>query len=311
MKKPKNPVVALGIFDGVHIGHAKVLNEAIKRANAIKGTSVALTFSPHPLEVLSPKTAPPLLTSIGHRIKLIISLGVDLCCPVRFDKKLSNLTPDQFVRKILVDNLGAKEVVVGYDYAFGNGRKGNIATLKELGKRYGFKVREVKPVKVRGIIVSSSRIRTLIESGGLQTASSLLGRPVSILGTVVKGDLRARRLGYPTANIKPEHEVIPPPDIYAVMVKIGGVRKRGILYIGTRPTFPLAGRVPTKTGRSITPVVEVHILDYCKKIYGKVIEVLFIKRLRSEKKFKNQDDLIKQIKKDEKEARSYFSLYKP
>ena len=207
------------------------------------------------------------------------------------------------MRKVLVDKLGAKEVVVGYDYAFGKGGKGDAASLEKLGRVYGFKVRRVKPVKVHGRIVSSSLIRTLIESGGLQTASSLLGRPVSILGTVVKGDSRARTLGYPTANIKPHHEVVPPSGIYAVMIDIGGIKKHGILYIGTRPTF--------KTGSKTKSVIEAHIFDYHKRVYGKEIEVMFIKRLRAEKRFRNHDELIEQIKKDEKEAKAYFSLYKP
>ncbi len=303
MKKPKNPVVALGIFDGVHTGHRKVLNEAIKQAKAIGGTSVAMTFSPHPLKVLAPQKAPPLLTSVEHRVRLIKSLGVDLCYIIRFNRSLSNLTPHQFVKKVLVDNLGAKEVVVGYDYAFGKGRKGDAASLEKLGRVYGFKVRRVKPVKVHGRIVSSSLIRNLIESGGLQTASSLLGRSVSILGTVVKGDSRARTLGYPTANIKPHHEVVPPSGIYVVMIDIGGVKKHGILYIGTRPTF--------KTGSGTKSVIEAHIFDYHKRVYGKEIEVMFIKRLRAEKIFRNQDELIEQIKEDEKKAKAYFSLYKP
>ena len=303
MKKLKNPVVALGIFDGVHIGHRKVLNEAIKRAKAISGTSVAMTFSPHPLKVLAPQKAPPLLTSTEHRVRLIKSLGMDLCYIIRFNKNLSNLTPRQFVRKVLVDKLGAKEVVVGYDYAFGKGRRGDIASLEKLGRVYGFKVVRVKPVKVHGRIVSSSLIRTLIESGGLQTASNLLGRPVSILGTVIKGDSRARTLGYPTANINPHHEVIPPSGIYAVMIDIGGIKKHGILYIGTRPTF--------KTGSETKSVIEAHIFDYHKRVYGKEIEVMFIKRLRAEKRFRNQDELIEQIKEDEKKTKAYFSLYKP
>jgi riboflavin kinase / FMN adenylyltransferase len=287
-KNIQAPAVAIGIFDGVHLGHQKILKKLVREAEKEKTKSLVITFYPHPREILKHSPKVPLLTSLEHRLRLIKELGVDSSVVVKFKKSLSRIKADDFIEKVLVKKLNMKTLVVGKDFKFGHNKKGDFSLLKKMSGRYGFKLFGIDPVKIKGSYVSSTRIREVIEKGGLKHASVLLGRPVVILGTVVKGRRIGRALGFPTANINPHHEAIPPSGVYVVDVKLNGKVFKGVLNIGTRPTF----------GENREPVIELHILNFRKNIYGKDAEIIFKKKIRKEKKFKTVNDLKEQIKKD-------------
>lgn len=293
----KKTVAAIGIFDGVHLGHKAIIKSAVRRARAIKGESVVITFDPHPLKVLQPHKPIPLLMSTAHRVKLISELGVDACLVLKFDKKFSNLKPHIFVKKILVDKLKVSELYIGSDFVFGKECQGNAITLQKYGWRYGFKVKIMPMVKLAGGVVSSTAIRRLIIRGRLKEAAHMLGRPVTVFGTVKRGAHRGRTLGYPTANIDPHHEAIPPSGVYAVWVRLRNRKYGGASYIGTRPTF-----------KEREPVIEVHIFNFRKLIYGEDIEIIFVKRLHGDRKFSSQQELVEQIKRDDINARRILKM---
>ena len=288
-------IVTIGVFDGVHIGHKKIITDVVRRAHAMKLKSVAVTFDPHPFKVLNPRYKIPSLVSLKHRLRLIKELGIDTVAVLNFTKFVARLAPECFVKNILINKLGAKEIIVGENFYFGKGARSGAGALKRIGEDLGLKVRIVKSVKKDGKVVSSSAIRRLITGGKLSAASELLGRSVSVLGTVVGGSRFARVLGYPTANINPHHEVIPPFGVYAVKVRFSNRLYRGMLNIGTQPTF--------FSSRDKEPKIEAHIFGFNKRIYGRDIEVLFVKKLRNEKKFTGETGLIRQIRKDEKAAK--------
>jgi len=288
----KKKILVIGIFDGVHIGHRRIISEAIREAKLRKTESVVITFDPHPLKVLKPGISVPSIVSASHRLRLICALGADICCVIRFTKKFARLTPEEFAKNILAEKFNASKVFVGENFVFGRNNSGNTALLKKLGAKYGFEVRTVPIVKVEGKAVSSTLVRSLIINGRLKEAAAMLGRPVSIYGTVVSGKKRGRLLGYPTANIDPHHEAIPPEGIYAVWVSCGGKRYGGALFIGKPSTF-----------REEEPVIEVHIFDFHEFIYHENIEVIFVKRLRGARKFSDHDKLIAQIRRDDVRAR--------
>lgn len=298
-KKFKNPVVTIGSFDGVHLGHRKILVSLVKRAKRINGTSVVITFDPHPARVLRPKNSPPLLISLEHRIRLIEASGVDVILIIQFTRAFARLNAGDFVKKVLVGRLGAKEVLVGKGFAFGRNKFGKGPFLRRLNKKYGIRVTEVSQARGRRQPISSTRIRRLITKGNIREASQLLARRVCILGTVRKGVQRGRILGFRTANIDPHHEAIPPSGVYAVTVKVGGKMFGGVLNIGRRPTFY----------KYSDPTVEVHIFRFKGSIYNKDIEVGFIKKLRDEKRFSSQCALVSQIRLDEKKAKKTVSRY--
>ncbi len=304
----RRPVAAtIGIFDGVHLGHQRCLKIVRERAKRIGGISVVVTFDPHPRRVLGLIGAPPLLVSLKHRLALIENAGIDVTCVLNFNEAFSRHDPESFVRNIIVGKLHAVYVIIGSGFRFGNDQSGDIKFLERIGKRYGFGVKAVPLVRAGGRPVSSTRIRDSIIHGRLKEAALLLGRPVSILGTVIKGAGIGRRLGYPTANINPHHEAIPPCGVYAVYAVLGGKKHKGILNIGFRPTFNrIKKRVlaRTQTGQpgDRVPSIEVHILGLNKSIYGREIEVQFMKRLRDEMRFKNKEKLISQIRIDERDA---------
>lgn len=293
-------ILTIGIFDGVHIGHRKIIREVVRRAKVLKAKSVVLTFDPHPSKILDPKGKVPSLASLEHRIRLIDSLGVDYLIILAFTRSLAAISPERFVKNILMRKLALKEIFVGENFYFGKGARASIKTLSMLSEDLGFKVRIIKPVRTDGHIISSTLIRRLIVNGAFSKASKFLGRPVSILGTVVKGLRRGRILGYPTANINPHHEAIPPSGVYAVKVKFKDRFLKGVLNIGVRPTF-------YKNTEAVEPTIEVHIFDFDRKIYGDDLEIIFIKKLRDERKFKNRDNLVFQIRRDEEMARKSFT----
>jgi len=290
-KSLKRCVVALGTFDGVHFGHQKVIKALVSAAKKTKASSIAVTFDPHPQAIIAPQRGLKLLTTLPDREKLLADLGIDGVVVFRFSKHLKSLSYDKFVKRYLVDKLGVKHVFVGYDYAFGKKRAGDVAALKHLGKKYGFLVTVVPLVKIAGHLIKSSVIRELMSCGDFSQAIRLLGHPYSISGRVVRGAGRGKALGFPTANLKVNpKKLIPAHGVYAGRVD----GKKCVVNIGARPTF----------GADQT-VVEVHILGSNKNIRGKRLEVLLSKRLRDEFQFSDVEKLKRQIQKDVDHVRRF------
>ena len=281
MKKISYPtVVTIGIFDGVHKGHQVILRKVLEKAKKSRLKSVVITFDPHPVKVLSHNSRIPLLMSLDHRIRLIKEMGVDYFFVEKFTKSFSKLSPEDFIKNILIGKLNIKALVTGENFLFGFKEKGDTRLLKKLSKIYNFKFYSIPPLKIKGEYVSSTRIRKAIEKGNLKLASELLARPVTILGTVVRGKALGRKIGFPTANIDPHHESIPPSGVYGVDVALEGKLYCGILNI------------------SSNKIIEVHILNFNRNIYGKDIEVIFKQKIRNEKKFKTLAALKRQIQLD-------------
>ncbi len=279
-KKPRR--VAIGIFDGVHRAHAKILRHV----------DTVLTFDPHPRKVLSgDHKNPPILMSLEHRLRVIESLGVKEAVVVLFDRKFSLMGRADFLNNLL-DRLGMTTLAVGHDFRFGHRALGTTAYLREQSRIRSFKLFVCPPLKWKGRIISSTAIRRRIESGDLRQAAAKLGRPVSIYGTVVHGSGRGHGIGFPTANLDPHHETLPPDGVYAVTGDLNGKKLKGVLHIGKRPTFGLKKRS-----------VEVHLFDMKKDLYGREIELFFVKKLRGIRRFKNAQALGAAIRKDIRLAR--------
>jgi len=287
--------LAIGVFDGVHLGHQRVIGQARDDARATGGTSVVLTFDPHPLRVLQPQQAPPLLTSTAHKLALMGRLGVDACLMLTFDKAFSLTPPEQFIDTVARQTSQLQEICVGTRFRFGHGRAGDVRLMAELAPRYGYVAKEIRSVMLGGEMISSTAIRQHVLKGRLDRASAMLGRPFSILGTVEPGDHRGRELGFPTANLDPHNEVLPPDGVYAVRATVGAEHFGGVANIGVRPTF--GGAEPRR-------VLEVHVLDLARDLYGQDVEVLFLAKLRDEQKFESVEALKAQIAADIKKARS-------
>jgi len=295
-RKIRNPVVALGVFDGLHRGHQKLIKEVVARAKVLKGTPVVMTFSPHPVHVLRPQAYLPLIISLPHRLLLLKDLGVKACVVVKFTKRFSSLSPEGFVRAYLNEKLQPREIVVGDDFRFGKGRDGGIDLFQELGETFGFAVRTITSGQSGKKVIGSTQIRQLIAQGQIKAASRLLGRSVSLLGTVARGDTRGQTLGYPTANINPPHAVILPLGVFVVRALIKGRAHLGIANVGKRPSFKQAGKVN----------VEVHLFDFKKNIYGQEMTVEFLHKIREEKQFWSEVGLVSQIRQDEKRAKNWI-----
>jgi riboflavin kinase/FMN adenylyltransferase len=292
----KHAVITIGNFDGVHIGHQALFHEAIEKAEAIGGTSVAMTFEPHPLRVLKQNNHPPLITLYEQKFELIQRTGIDVLICVPFTLEFAALSAEQFVKDLLVQKIGIKAIVVGQDYSFGKNREGNIDLLKSYAPEYGFEVIVagwINSARALAERISSTKIRELVTDGRMEQAEKMLGRNYQIRGKVVTGrDRGGKLLGIPTANINLNDELCPKTGIYAVTVECEGNQHRGVANIGYSPTFE---------DHEFT--VEVHILDFSDNIYGQKIRVNFIKRIRSEIKFSNISELINQIKLDIAAAR--------
>jgi riboflavin kinase/FMN adenylyltransferase len=294
VRRFRGPVVALGVFDGVHIAHRRILREAVRQAKAIKGTSVVVTFWPHPQKEES-------LYSLEHRLKLIAELGIDVCIVIKFNYKFSEVTAEDFIRNVLIKRMGANYIYVGKNFRFGKGTKGDFKLLKILSDIHNFKLRLFEVIKINHRSVSSTYIRRLIKKGDIKKAEKLLGRRVAVLGTVTKGASLARRLGFPTANIDPHHEVLPPSGVYAVEVIFNKRKFPGVCSIGSKPTFSLES----------TQHIEVHIFNFKKNIYGRHLEIQFIYKIRKQKKFSSPLALAEQIKKDIILAKAIFPPTNP
>lgn len=291
------PYVALGIFDGVHLGHQHILRAMVKAAKASGTKAICITFFPHPSKILNSKHIFVNLISLPHRLNLISRLGVDACIVINFNRVFSRISAEHFI-ELLYKKINPSFIFIGSNFTFGRGGLGNTRLLKRLAVKYGFKVKVFSPLKLKHNVISSTFIRSLIKEGKLGLAKKYLGRDVSILGRVVRGKQIGRKLGYHTANIDTEHEIIPPRGIYAVKIKIENKQFNGAAYIGTSPTLHLGYRLPR---------LEVYILNFHRNIYGKRIEVDFVRKIREEKELPSLNILSAQIKQDILNARSILS----
>ncbi len=291
----RKSIAAIGIFDGVHIGHQFILNRVVRRARRLGKKSLVITFDPHPAVVLSPRNTPPMIMSVSHRLRVLEEIGMDACWVIHFTRRIARQEAWKFVRDFLSAKLGVSEIWVGKGFRFGKGNLGTIELLRMLGKRYGFSTREITPIQLGKQKISSTQIRRLIEKGELSKAEKLLGRSVSILGTVIHGENLGKKIGFPTANLNPHHESIPPRGVYAVRAVLDAKHYRGVVNIGIRPTV--------KIKKNPKIAIEVHLIDFSGNLYGKDIELLFVKKLRDEKLFPSVKTLAKQIQKDIQKTR--------
>jgi riboflavin kinase/FMN adenylyltransferase len=297
IEKPfPNAVLTIGNFDGVHIGHQALFHQVVEQAAAMGGTSVAMTFEPHPLRVLKPNGHPPLITLNEQKLELIAASGIDVIICVPFTPAFAAIDARHFVSDILVHRIGMRAIIIGNDYTFGRNREGNIDLLRQMGGELGFEVRVADWIRVPRAIkdrISSTKIRELVQAGEMERARHLLGRHYQIRGKVVAGRRRGGALlGFPTANIVLQDELCPPTGVYAVTVQIGETRHLGVANIGYSPTFD--DHVFT---------VEVHLLDFQEDIYGRDIRVNFITRIRDEIRFDRLEALSDQIREDVETAR--------
>lgn len=300
LQRVSGPVVlSIGVFDGVHPGHRAVLGRALTDAAAIGGSAVALTFDPHPARFLRPDQAPRLLTSAAHKARLIEAAGVPALLIVPFDAEFAAQSPGAFVRRLTAAARPLHQICVGENWSFGKGRAGNVARLRTLGAEIGFAVAEVPAVFIDGGIVSSTRIREAVERGDLEAARRLLGRDYTILGTVEPGDQLGRAIGFPTANLRAHNEQFPPDGVYAVRVSADGEIWRGVANVGYRPTVATAA--PERK-------LEVHLFDFSGDLYGRDLDVDFVRFLRGEKKFDGLDALKAQIARDAENALAILSV---
>lgn len=297
----KNPVLTIGTFDGVHLGHQQILELLRKNAQKLNGETVLFTFHPHPRMVLNPEDHNlELIQPIEDRIKLLEQFGLDHLILYPFTKSFSRLTATEFIRDIMVNQIGVKMMTIGYNHHFGRNREGNIDLLKELGDVYGFSVEEQEAFRIGEDSVSSTKIRRAINDGNIRLANTFLDRSFGFRGKVVTGDQLGATIGFPTANIETtvEFQVLPKVGVYAVKAKINGTIYGGMCNIGHRPTVSSNGEKR----------VEIHVFDFNERIYGKEIELFFIDHIREEKEFESMEELKQQLKKDEEQSRHILSL---
>jgi len=287
-----NAVATIGNFDGVHLGHREIFRRVVSEAKALDGTSVVITFVPHPLKVLAPEKAPRLLNTYAEKERLIAASCIDVLVEIPFNRVLAAMTPQQFVDEVLLARIGVRHLVVGYDYTFGRNRSGNVDFLVDAGKRQGFAVEVLDPVQRGAVTSSSTLVRRLLAAGDVTGVVGLLGRHFTLEGRVVHGVGRGRQIGVPTANLLTEKEILPRPGVYAVRVKHQGVMLDGVMNIGFNPTFGLE-RIS----------LEVHLLDFSGDLYGETLRVYFVECLRDEKVFPSVAALVEAIHDDIDRAR--------
>ena len=283
----RETAVTFGVFDGIHLGHQAVINTLLKHAAHDNLASVLVGFYPHPLAFLAPERCPPLLTPLLKRVEILQQFGVDEIVMLSFDAQIASMSPEAFVERVLLEKCRAKHVVVGYACQFGKNRAGNAERLVELSNGYAFDVSVVPPTEINGAPVHSTRIREALAQGDLRQSAQLLGRPYSLIGKVVHGDGRGREIGFPTANIETQNQVYPPNGVYAIRAKLEERWLDGVLNIGMRPTF-----------NGVNIQVEGHFFNFDEIIYGKLVEIFFVKKIRSERKFPNIEFLVQQIQRD-------------
>ena len=290
------PVLALGNFDGLHRGHMKIIDRVRRRAGERGGTPAAMTFDPHPSRVLRPDKAPPLLMTTGQKLEALGRAGMQGVAVVRFTREMSTWEPEPFVRTVLVEWLRVAEVWVGANFLFGHDRAGTFSVLRSLGARYGFRAEKIDPVRYKEFVVSSTRIRRLLTEGRVDEAAALLGHHFFIDGTVARGAGRGRELGFPTANICTDNELIPPSGVYATLVTLDGVVHPSVTNIGLRPTFGDVDRI----------TVETHVFDIDRDLYDRPLRLSFVQRMRDERAFPDVDALRSQIEADCRSAQRLF-----
>lgn len=289
-------VLTLGVFDGLHLGHQEIITTVVERAKALDAVPTAITFDPHPRAVLHPESAPPLLQTLDQRLAAMEFLGIEQTIVIPFSKEFASIEAESFLRDVIYDRLQAKEVYLGKGFAFGKGRAGNIDLLRKMSAELGFFADEVGEVQLRGHRISSSKIRELLADGKVNLARRMLGRPYGVEGQIIRGDRRGHTIGFPTANLQPRNRVIPRTGVYVTATLIGETWRRSVTNVGVRPTF----------GSDLEPSVETYVFDFNGDLYGDVLRVRFLHRIRDEKKFSGIDELKAQIGRDSKRALSYF-----
>jgi riboflavin kinase/FMN adenylyltransferase len=287
------PVLALGNFDGVHLGHQAIFRQVVTHAQALGGTSMVFTFDPHPARVINPEHAPPLLTTFEQKMRLIEALGIRVGLRVRFTDTFAQQQPEAFIRDVLVEQIGIRHLVVGYDCRFGHRRAGTAELLQATAGTYGYQVTVVPPITEAGMTVSSSNIRQLVTQGQVENANRLLGRYYAVEGAVIQGFQRGRTIGFPTANVDSINDIIPQTGVYAVRVAWQDQHYVGVANVGYNPTFA-----------NQTLSVEAHLFDFAADLYGESIRVEFLRKIRDERKFASVDELTAQIARDAATARA-------
>jgi len=294
---PGSTHLAIGVFDGLHVGHQAVIGRALESARQSSGHAVVVTFDPHPVRVLRPEKAPRLLTSTRHKVKLIEKLGVDAVLLLEFTLEFSKTAPEIFIEKLAQAAKHLNQICVGQEWTFGANRSGSIRLLEKMAPKLGFHVASVAPISVDQRVVSSTLIRSAVEGGDLQSAAKYLGRDFTILGTVTQGRQLGRRLGFPTANLQAHNELFPPDGVYAAKAWFREQEYGGVVNIGIRPT------IENESGER---TLELHLFDFDQQIYGEDIEVAFVQYLRAEQKFAGVDELRGQIRRDAELARQIY-----
>jgi riboflavin kinase/FMN adenylyltransferase len=289
-------VLTLGVFDGLHLGHQRIMQTVVERARTANAVATAITFDPHPRAVLHPESAPPLLQTLDQRLANFEVLGIEQAIVIAFSREFAAQPAEDFLRNTIYDRLHAKEVYLGKGFAFGKNRGGNIDLLRRMSKELGFFADEVEEVTLRGKRISSSKIRGLLAKGRINLARRMLGRPYGVEGVIIRGNRRGHTIGFPTANLHPHNRVIPKFGVYATATLVGGVWRRSITNIGVRPTFE----------NQAEPSIETYLFDFDGDLYGDVLRVRFLHRIRDERKFSGIDELKAQIEKDTKRALNYF-----
>ncbi|MEO6655451.1 MAG: bifunctional riboflavin kinase/FAD synthetase [Pyrinomonadaceae bacterium] len=289
-------VLTLGVFDGLHLGHQRIMQTVVERSKAANAVPTAITFDPHPRAVLHPETAPPLLQTLDQRLANLEVLGIEQTIVIPFTREFADQPAEDFLSDIIHERLNAKEVYLGKGFAFGKDRGGNIELLRGLGEKLGFVSEEVEEVQLRGQRISSSAIRQLLSAGSVNLARRMLGRPYGVEGVIIRGNRRGHTIGFPTANLRPHNRVIPRFGVYATATLIDGTWRKSITNIGVRPTFE----------NGADPSIESYIFDFDGDLYGDVLRVRFLHRIRDEKKFNGIDELKAQIQRDTKRTRNYF-----
>ena len=289
-------VLTLGVFDGLHLGHQRIMQTVVERAKAIGVAPTAITFDPHPRAVLHSESAPPLLQTLDQRLANFEVLGIEQAIVIPFTREFASLPVEGFLTDIVRDRLHAREVYLGKGFAFGKGRGGNIELLRKMSGELGFKADEVDEVRLRGHRISSSRIRELLAEGRVNLTRRMLGRPYGVEGVIVRGNRRGHTIGFPTANLHPHNRVIPRFGVYATSTLVDGTWRRSITNIGVRPTFE----------KDVEPSIESYIFDFDSDLYGDVLRVRFLHRIRDERKFNGIEELKAQIQKDSARALNYF-----
>jgi riboflavin kinase/FMN adenylyltransferase len=289
-------VLTLGVFDGLHLGHQLILSRVVERARALGAAPTVVTFDPHPRAVLHPESAPPLLQTFDQKVEAFGVLGVEQTIVVRFTREFARVSAEEFLKDVVHERLQAREVYLGRGFAFGRGREGNIELLRRVSRELGFAAFEVPEVRLRGQRISSSRIRELLAAGRVNLARRMLGRPYGVEGRVVRGYERGRTIGFPTANLRPANRVIPRGGVYVTATLIEGSWRRSVTNVGVRPTFE----------KEAEPSVETYVMDWGGDLYGDVVRVRFLHRLRDERRFSGVEELKEQINRDAARARKYF-----